>query len=122
MRTLKVTVKRSRWIHLPTDNLSQSSLLRSKDNKMCCLGFMALACRLTRDAIMNRGDPIDVLPSRMKKSFASRLLEGGEYILTKDITNTIITTNDDGHMSESKKERKLKKLFAKIRVDINFVD
>lgn len=54
---IKLTIDRQTWIRGDI----RSALLRSKDNKMCCLGFLSLACGYTKEEIRDRVTPFTML-------------------------------------------------------------
>ncbi len=56
MELKKFIVQKSKWLR----GEGPSRLPRSCDNKMCCLGFVSLACGLERDDILDVSLPSGV--------------------------------------------------------------
>ena len=49
------TINRKKWLRGEGDD--DSRLLRSTDNKMCCLGFLGKACGISSACLSGRGMP-----------------------------------------------------------------
>jgi hypothetical protein len=113
------------------------SCLLNNANRMCCLGFYALACGLDKKVIRNIPDP----------SHAVKLTEGEavQDINEKSVTrksdvrwstklinkndiyhdNTyhcydLMSVNDDDEITEEVRENELTKLFKKIGIQVTF--
>ena len=130
------TVKRSRWVNGSNNNSAGNctagdSLLLNKEGNMCCLGFLAKSCGLSDKTIKDHGGPdslLDTISPRLKKKALktplAKLAEvhnGDDYFNT-EICDQLITTNDTNSIDSKKREAELKKQFAKIKVNVKFVD
>lgn len=108
------TVSRERWLRGEGPN--ESRLLRGRDNKMCCLGFLAIACGYTEMEIMNVGKPAD-LALKFHKRPPELVTPAGE---TTPICRFIMNENDSMGKEDDEREEYLKKMFKEINVEINF--
>ena len=108
---MRLTISRERWLR---GEPNESWLLRPEDRKMCCLGFLALACGATEEQITERATPMSVhsFPVAAHPVF-SQLLRGKDNAV---IAKQLMTTNDD-----NPNEEKLTTLFWQIGVDVEFV-
>ena len=93
-----LVIDRQRWLRgSPTD----SFLLRESDEKMCCLGFDALAWGLKQDYIKGVGEPIEV----------EALDDGRKYIhrarRKSDAIEAAIRINDDPNLGDTDREAHL---------------
>ncbi len=103
---------------------------------MCCLGFLALECGATKEDIHNTRVPDDIggrwnspIPPTREKFF-----ELFKEVETSHISKLMVTNDhvigapgDEGPYgievtSEEDREAKLKELFAKAGIEVEFVD
>ena len=118
------TVNRKTWIR--GDNLN-SYLLRSDDNKMCCLGFFCLASGLTEDQIRNITEPNALFQHELNKL--------PEHFSDINYYESVVEINDlpENKFSqyfgepffhplaiEPKREQALTEQFALLGIKINF--
>ena len=109
----------------------ESRLLDSEDGRMCCLGFAALACGFTEDEINSNGLPEDMMNEldednkETKGSWYSGLLMEDPSLRSKykdtKLTSDLVSVNDDLFIDDETRKRRLKILFAKIGVEVEFV-
>lgn len=91
---MDLVIQRSKWLR-GDDGKSDSSLLRSSDGKMCCLGFLSLACGLTKSQIKDKPAPselfasLDEVPEEMRW-----LLKNDNHGRDSDEGNTLMSVND----------------------------
>ena len=106
------TVYRSRWFRGKGDMYSR--LLRKRDKKMCCVGFLAEACGFAPKDIEDRPTLAEIkvdVPAEMKN-------------LAQDIMNNtlIYCTNDRTDMSEEERERALRQQFRQLGIRLIIKD
>ena len=105
------TVSRRRWLR---GDLHDSSLHRKSDHKQCCLGFLAREAGCSLNAIKGLGTPSELKDIRLKK-----LVDVNGY--DTPTCDKLIEVNDDPSFSDKIREKKLKSLFKRIGVKVNFV-
>ncbi len=126
---MEFTVKRSEWLR-GVDGIEtpDQSYLRSPFNcKKCCLGFYANACGFNDEQITELGHLEELLdpgyggpvPGQFKDLVHQS--PSGYYNGT-DLEREIIRTNDTTSLTDEEREAKLKELFAKAGITINFED
>lgn len=115
---IKLTIDRQTWIRGDI----RSALLRSKDNKMCCLGFLSLACGYTKEEIRDRVTPFTMLS---KDKYPPLQIQEDCKVGLKDLyltfTSGLMRINDGNH-TETERESQLKELFAKMDIDVEFIN
>lgn len=118
---MKFTIERSKWCRGRQQEHDEISLLRTRDMKMCCLGFFGLACGLKEFEIQDRADPADTYDGHWP---AWALVENDEdeKLHNSSIIRALISINDDENISEIKREEAIKELFASQGVEVRFVD
>lgn len=109
-----LTIKRSKWI---TGSQWNSYLLRPKDQKMCCLGFLAIKRGASKEDILGQKDPSYTAGN---VSWPKKLYARDTCYMT-DLCSEMITVND-GRMPNDRREEKLRGLFRKIGITLRFVD
>lgn len=82
-------------------------LLLEGSGKMCCLGFVSLQCGVSKRRIQNEGEPEDV-KGKTPDLFKTILLtaEGQNNQFTRDA----IAINDDEHITDRQRMRRLQML------------
>lgn len=88
------------------------------DNKgrMCCLGFYAKACGISRTEYENRAMPDEVTPNGVRKVRAWGLL-----LNNPKITQRLAAINDSINSNDLHKETRIKAVFSKLGVKVRFV-
>jgi hypothetical protein len=130
------TIKRSLWLR--GEGSTKSRLLRESDGKMCCLGQYALACGLSRSQIEGCEAPISLIThSRMKPQKAEDWADAyeiadwmklyqrnGPGFDTAMRTHDLMSANDYDELgfTEAERETSIIGYFAKIGVNVTFVD
>ena len=122
MNEVTVVVKRSEWIR--GEGEIKSYLLRSADNKKCCLGFAALACGLSPDDIAARKAPHWVDSARLSCMSGENVFLAltDDYILPSPVASQLMEVNDDRTRNDTDRERKITELGAGIGLFFEFVD
>lgn len=106
---LKVTVNKKRWLRGDNEN---SMLLRKKDNKMCCIGFLARELGCKREKIMGIGQLAEVdhdTASKFTSEYDSYLIDAYE-------------TNDDPNLNDTDRIKKLREIGKNMGVRFVFKD
>lgn len=113
----KFKIDRKRWLRLSKENeLDDSCLLNSDNNKMCCLGFYSLARGLNKKYILDISEPSGLVK------------ESGEYMLPElmyrkecsKIARKLMVINDNPNTSDEVKEKAIKNNFKKLGVKVEF--
>jgi hypothetical protein len=111
---MKLTINRDKWLR---GEPGESSLLRSRDGKMCCLGFYCLACGVSEDDITDISAPSDI---RSMLDSQLWLFGSTTYAHSTDCRN-LIFINDVRTIGLADRERKIKEVFARHDVEVEFV-
>lgn len=98
---------------------------------MCCLGFFALKQGLTRKEILHVGQPDGVFTEKClpaeRASWVKRKFQGLVIGKVTDpratrVCNKLMRVNDDTYISDTERESKLTRLFAKIGWKPRFIN
>lgn len=131
----KFNIKRSDWTRGRGSD-SYNYLLDYCGGK-CCLGFAALALGYKEEHIECVGRPDEVVEiltrNNVKEEDANLWFDGsvkrrsgslgiGDDFCISATMEEIIECNDSDEISDEEREEKLKKLFSKMGVEVNFVD
>ncbi len=118
-KPLEVVIDRARWLrgegteNEGTKNVIGSCLLRTQDNKMCCLGFLALACGAQPQDISNVGTPDGTRgvnwPHGIVDDFANTAM-----------THQLMKINDTATLTDTQREARLKRRFAAMGIKVLF--
>lgn len=81
--------------------------------KMCCLGFLGLACGISARSMTDVSTPSDVLSDKIRKKWP-------EGLIGTNVGACLIATNDEGGMTARKRESELKRLFKEIDYRVEF--
>ena len=125
---MKLVIDESKWLR--GEGHEHSRLLREKDGKMCCLGFLALACGFSEKEIKGRGGPDNIY--RSQYSFVSihwNWLLGANHCSTDggramDINDHVLGSyygeSHESPQGEEDRKDMLKRIFAKNGIDLSF--
>lgn len=107
------TVDRARW--------GKNALKRRDNGKMCCLGFLSLACgvpeaKLCLEDGQERGFPDTGWPGYPDFTLPD---DDGEHIGSSSLEDRAASIND-GDLDDADKEAKLIELFAKHNIELTF--
>ena len=97
------------------DTVPIDNLLLGEDGMKCCLGFLALSCKISRKDIDNRSTPSCALSTNRWPEW---LVE--DYSNT-DACSELMKANDDVVMNWQTREKKIRDEMAKHGVDVKFV-
>ncbi|SRR5258706_6565901 len=113
---MKLVIERSKWLH--GEGHSNSSLLRKRDGKMCCLGFYSLSCGLTQENIMEVPGPRDYTVIKYFNKDETR------WLLDHNDANSLMDLNDGDPilMDADSREQAIINIFARHDVEVEFID
>jgi hypothetical protein len=124
---MKLVIKRSEWIR--GEGSEHSLLFRPADGKRCCLGFLGNACGV-KDL-----DQVEPTPAEVGAPFPEWLYEPGKGTYNKagskggktpyrntTIGHRLMELNDNRVIDDYEREEKLIAEFAKVGVEVTFVD
>ena len=115
---MKLVIERSRWWR---GQSSDWSFLLNNDKKMCCLGFLSLACGLGLE---------DIREVRTVAKVETALPESLHFLLhvnetdvdSSDMAVRLMDANDRQGLTEERREALLTELFATQDIQVEFVD
>jgi hypothetical protein len=110
---MKFTVNRSKWLRGEPGN---SFLLRRADGKMCCLGFLALACGATETDLCNIRSPGETNSVKWPAQMIDGNLQDSLYC------SDIMNINDSSLTNDSYKEKTLTEIFNATDIEVTFED
>lgn len=114
----KFVVKKSKWLR--GEGANKSYLLRQLDNKMCCLGFASLACKIDQNDFYGIRIPTSVSShSKYPKSFFN--FNEDEFEESNCI-GEIMEINDDPSLGDEERISQLTKKFNELNIEIVFED
>lgn len=121
---VKVTVERSRWLR--GEGSTESALLRTRDGKMCCLGFACITLGRTEDQIRGWISPTSgqyCVDGSLLAGSNTRLVvrnESGHWT-EPDVVAEAMVINDNRDMPDDQRETTLTTLLSQIGIDLEFV-
>ncbi len=115
-----LTIYRDEWIR----DDARSFLLREIDGKMCCLGFDALACGVTRDAIAGVREPLQLSPRDVHSEYWKTRCDPDLSSLRHDgLIRRIMRINDNRYIDDATREASLIPLLKQLGWDdVVFLD
>lgn len=133
-KMIKVTIDRSKWMTAP-NKFGESLLLDGKGN-MCCMGFLAVACGVSKEKLRGKAvlnnlaiTEVNKLPKILKKE----IIKSGPWpqvlqVKTKNfslngmaIEDAFYELNDHPRNSKARRESMLTQHFKEIGVTAKFV-
>lgn len=113
----KFVVRREFWYR---GNGSEESNLVLRNGKMCCLGFLGLACGIDEELMVGIGSPDDLesWPARELWPIKIRPVVEGNSDLTNNLM--FVNDNDEPGYTDKQRESKLKELFATADIEVVF--
>lgn len=113
----KLVIDRSRWLR--GEGGHTSALLRSGDRKMCCLGFLGLACGVPPDRMEGWADPT----TAPHPAWPTWISDDGGVTQQDCVVNELVRLNDVEALPDAEREACLSRLFAeKGGVEVEFID
>jgi hypothetical protein len=116
---MKLIIDRERWLR--GEGADESYLLRSRDSKMCCLGFFGLACNLTENQIINECMPNAFSLSQVSWNQDWLFDQNNRRALSQE-TKSLLIINDTVNLNSDERERRIKEIFARHNVEVEFVN
>lgn len=125
---MRVVINRSMWLRGTGSH--SSFLVRYSDEKMCCLGFLGIACGIDKAEMVGRTSPSDISRDICHKWPEGSLVphQSGSYVVTKGglsnskIIRDAIEHNDDQSIDETSREILLKKDLLELGIQLEFED
>lgn len=129
---MKFTIERSKWLR--GEGSPYSSLLRQRDQKKCCLGFMACALGYTEEQILEQETPGELVATSKVNHWPDEMIYHSDaqnlidpMMLHQGITRDMMDVNDtpvgpDTEFTEEFREASLKKMFNSIGIEVEFVE
>lgn len=111
---MKLTITRSEWLR--GEGFLPSRLVRSQDNKMCCLGFLGVACGIPKEKMMNIGSPFYLNQNKWPEKLISNLDTGF------GACQNLMAINDTQSLNDPEREAELTKEFASIDIQVEFTE
>lgn len=112
MKATKFIIDRSKWAR---GGEAHTFLLNSSNRRMCCLGFYALACGVTKHDIQERSAYYDLMYPASREIPSELAPHGGLH-------DRLVNANDNGEIPGHVREERITELFASIGVGVEFVD
>lgn len=114
MEISKLVIKRSMWGYVDGPDSLSSALIRGEDGKMCCLGFLGVACGV--DMYVGQRMP-RYQQAGWPERFAATVVGHAQ-----PATRWAVGINDDEDIPREAKEEKLISLFAENGIELTFED
>lgn len=111
----KFKINRKEWLR--GEGHSDSSLLRLEDQKMCCLGFYALAKGINKKHIECIPCPDELVCKNGEPMMKEMVNDSGE---NNSMCQYLMEANDCEDMQDNKREFIIKEQFAKLGVEVEF--
>lgn len=114
---MKLVIDRKKW-----GRGELFGMLLNDAGKMCCLGFLGLACGLPENVIRDVAMPANVFGKSAKRNndkWAKMINRGGGDDSTR-LAKSLAVINDNTNTSDKQKERKITQKFKTIGVDVKF--
>lgn len=119
---MKLIIDRSKWLR---GEIYTSCLLRSSDGKMCCLGMLAHQVSPEVDLaglICPSAVPTQVQWPQGLLRVEHRKEDEQTFYFDSVQANALMRINDSETHTDSEREAELKKEFAKIDIEVEFID
>ena len=108
---MKITIEREKWLR----GTGEGMLLDPKQKKMCCVGFFALALGYSKKEIEGHGQLSELSQEK---------LEGMRWCKSARDKSDLVKlygANDTLQTSDAQKEKSIKRLFKRHKVEVDFV-
>jgi len=115
----KLTIKRSEWLR--GIGAPRSYLVRTSDNKMCCLGFLGCQVGLSSEEMANHRSPADLPTAAWPDGFVEPYSAGESQYVNLGC-RPLMEINDNRILSEEERESQLTQEFKKFGIEVEFVD
>lgn len=114
----ELVISRSIWLRGGPEG--ESKLLRTTDNKMCCLGIYLEACGIAKDQLEDVETPANMDPGQ---EIPVWLLEDDlDPDDSSPVARELMMVNDDSNVSEEKREDFIASEFEKQGIKVTFTD
>lgn len=112
---MKLVIDRNKWLR--GEGPSQSRLIRSNDNQMCCLGFLGKACGISEQELFDEYTP----ETAGDENKWPNGIFNEDAVENSDITAELMEINDDENLTDENRESNLIERFATINIEVEFV-
>lgn len=116
----KFIIDRNTWLR--GEYSENSYLLRSSDNKMCCLGQISSQCGISNEELRDRKNPSDLIYFGIDVSTKIPFLISRDSERDSDLTSRAMPINDTPLISDKEREEKLKDLFSESQIELEFIN
>jgi hypothetical protein len=119
---MELVIDRQRWLR--GEGAKHSRLLREQDRRMCCLGFLSIACGLSEDSIEGTSTVEELADNGLElPSVLEQLVdEQGERRMSTRLAGRLMAENDDPRKDEAYRERTIAELMERIGVEVTFIN
>jgi hypothetical protein len=126
LSTKVLTIDRATWRRGgdKEDKFKGRTMLLNEQGFMCCLGFDALACGVTKADILDQGDPSDIcywnddgdlVPDRIPEGYRNRVEDSSSR--NPNPVHDAIKANDDENLDEPTREARVREALIKLGWD-----
>ena len=117
---MKLVIDRTKWFRGKSRG---SRLYRKQDGKMCCLGFLSLACGYTVTEIRQHRTPFSLWDTTGEWRFPiCREEQSSSLDDLRYIYGNLMITNDDEGISEPEREKQVTAEMKKLDVNVDFIN
>lgn len=112
---MKLVIDRAKWLR--GEDSQNSKLLRIKDQKRCCIGFLCSALGVSDSELLDVGGSQKLfaeLPTWLKDSGEMADNEHSDLFTAYDV-------NDNPELDEATREARITKIFARHDIQVEFV-
>lgn len=112
---MKITIVRKRWLR----GERNSYLFREKDGKMCCVGFFAKALGHKVSQISGKSIITQIRDTTLYSKL--RWCSRNNHLLDNSDIMKLYETNDKISTTDERKEKSIKRLFKRHKVEVEFI-
>lgn len=119
----ELTIDRKQWMR----GRGAGKLLNALDEKMCCLGFFAIACGASKDDIRDVRTPRSLMS--YKSIFLDQLVakldaQGRILSMNNETADALMNTNDSRDLTEEDREKEIAELMLQLNppVKVTFIN
>ena len=117
---MKLIIDRQTWLR--GEGSEDSFLLRGKDDKMCCLGFLACEVGVPREHMLHSEGPVQIQLDESRELMPEFLFFSENCTLNSSACDQLIEFNDDPELEADEREVLLKGIFAVHGIEVEFIN
>lgn len=114
---MKFVISRSKWLR----GSKKNSVLLDNTGKMCCLGFYATSLGVSEADIAGKATPESAYTVEWPEWVRTYACSSDRRSFDSDSILEIIDTNDSPDLTDSQRERRLTRHFARQGIKVRFV-